>query len=149
MSNTTIHGGPAFPMASVTVLAEDMSHTSLTHHGMTLRDYFAAKAMQALVSNDALHELWNDWERGNEPGSEDSICHPYATLAYGIAGAMLERRNYEAQNTPAEKPNDQLLKALQKIAGGQEMNGEFTHLETVLRYQEIARAAIITAGEQP
>ena len=42
-----------------------------------------------------------------------------------------------------------LLEALQKISNGQEMTGDFTHAETVLRYQEIARAAIAKAtGEQ-
>ena len=42
-----------------------------------------------------------------------------------------------------------LLEALQKISNGQEMTGDFTHVETVLRYQEIARAAIAKAtGEQ-
>lgn len=35
-----------------------------------------------------------------------------------------------------------LLAALQRIAGGEVMSGEFTHAETVLAYQQIARAAI-------
>lgn len=38
-----------------------------------------------------------------------------------------------------------LLAALERIAIGQEMTGCFTHAETVLRYQEIARAAIAKA----
>ena len=76
MSNTTIHGGPAFPMASVTVLAEDMSHTSLTHPGMTLRDYFAAKAMQALIAY----------------ADNDYVMDKFAELAYMQADAMLKSR---------------------------------------------------------
>jgi len=40
MNNT---GGPAFPSA-------DFEHHEYT--GMTLRDYFAAKAMQAMLSDD-------------------------------------------------------------------------------------------------
>ncbi len=43
-----------------------------------------------------------------------------------------------------------LIEALQRIGAGQEMEGRFTHAETVLRYQEIARAVIAKAtGEQP
>ena len=43
-----------------------------------------------------------------------------------------------------------LLEALQRIADGQEMSGVFTFADVVLRYQEIARAAIAKAtGEQP
>lgn len=38
-----------------------------------------------------------------------------------------------------------LLKALQRIADGQEMSGVFTSADVVLRYQEIARAAIARA----
>lgn len=69
-------GGPAFPMASVTVLAEDMSHTSLTHNGMTLRDYFAAKAMQGLLIN----------------AYQDFVMGEFAETAYAMADAMLKAR---------------------------------------------------------
>lgn len=51
MSNTNT-GGPAFP-----------SHGSMgevTHEGMTLRDYFAAKAMQAEMAQ-GIHESDFDW----------------------------------------------------------------------------------------
>ena len=45
---------------------------------------------------------------------------------------------------------DELMAALQRIADGQEMSGVFTFADVVLRYQEIARAAIARAtGEQP
>ena len=44
---------------------------------------------------------------------------------------------------------DALLEALQRIADGQEMSGTYTFGDVVLRYQEIARAAIAKAtGEQ-
>ena len=88
MSNTTIHGGPAFPMASVTVLAEDMSHTSLTHPDMTLRDYFAAKAMQGMLA----HPQSGNW-------SNDQI----AKDSYEIADAMLKARAAIAKAT-GEQP---------------------------------------------
>lgn len=64
---TTNTGGPAFPGL----------HPSEECHyqdaGMTLRDYFAAKAMQALIDNDGLF-------------SEIPI------QAYAIADAMLKAR---------------------------------------------------------
>jgi hypothetical protein len=62
-------GGPAFPF----------NHFDLgaTEHGMTLRDYFAAKAMQGLVENA-------NW-RGMP---EDAL----AKAAYNMADAMLEVR---------------------------------------------------------
>ncbi len=44
MSNTNT-GGPAFPTTEVAMMR--------SLQGMTLRDYFAAKALQAIVSNDA------------------------------------------------------------------------------------------------
>ena len=45
---------------------------------------------------------------------------------------------------------DELMAALQRIADGQEMSGVFTFADVVLRYQEIARAAIARAtGELP
>jgi hypothetical protein len=68
MSNANT-GGPAFPA----------NHFDLgaTEHGMTLRDYFAAKAMQGLVENA-------NW-RGMP---EDAL----AKEAYKLADAMLKAR---------------------------------------------------------
>ncbi len=67
------NGGPAFPF---------VSNGGITDHqycdsGMQLRDYFAAKAMQATQSNPE----WNHW-------SSDQ----HAECAYGMADAMLEAR---------------------------------------------------------
>ena len=63
-------GGPAFP-AHHFDLAEG-------EHGMTLRDYFAAQAMQALLTQGHI-------ARPNVPG-----------IAYAVADAMLKER--EASN---------------------------------------------------
>jgi hypothetical protein len=61
MNNT---GGPAFPYEN-----------RYEHEGMTLRDYFAAKAMQGLISADQM------------------TPHDYvANDAYGYADAMLKAR---------------------------------------------------------
>ena len=67
MSNT---GGPAFPT--------EHTDTSGLYDGMTLRDYFAAKAMLGIL---------------NDPHRE--INHPYdavASYAYSLADAMLAAR---------------------------------------------------------
>ena len=61
-------GGSAFP------LVIDRGESIAWDKGMTLRDYFAAKAMQAIV-----HEAEQFWEGA-------------ATLAYQYADAMLKAR---------------------------------------------------------
>ena len=60
-------GGPAFPVG--------------TASGMSLRDYFAAKAMQEIISN-------NGDFLGANYGSPEIIAH----AAYHMADAMLEAR---------------------------------------------------------
>lgn len=69
MSNTNT-GGPAFPYEERN--GEGAPYKD--YFGMTLRDYFAAKAMQPMV---------NEY---------DDFSHT-ARLAYEIADAMLEERN--------------------------------------------------------
>lgn len=72
MSNTNT-GGPAFPHSS-----EDPDGQIRTHwHGMTLRDYFAAKAMQAYLPI-ALER--------NAPSAD------FSAAAYKMADAMLKAR---------------------------------------------------------
>ena len=70
-SNTS---GPAFPMSGF-----DMRHgqpvQAVYQHGMTLRDYFAAKAMQGLLASEVHAPL------------ED-----FAATAYKMADAMLKER---------------------------------------------------------
>lgn len=78
MSEQIKDGGPAFP-----------SHGSMgevTHEGMTLRDYFAAKVAPALYS-----ELCAGW-RANEFPVDDSWADGLALDAYRIADAMLAAR---------------------------------------------------------
>ena len=69
MSDTNT-GGPAFPSTS---------NGMLLSIGMTLRDYFAAKAMQAMLAH---------------PNSSDTAGpESYAAAAYKMADAMLKARN--------------------------------------------------------
>ena len=65
-------GGPAFP-----------TERNLTQ-GMTLRDYFAAKAMQALLS-------CAEW-RENLDGKEHTPSEFTAFSAYEMADAMMKAR---------------------------------------------------------
>ena len=60
-------GGPAFPVA----------FTTSPLHGMTLRDYFAAKALGGMLADPAVSSV---------------TTHRLATAAYDYADAMLEAR---------------------------------------------------------
>jgi hypothetical protein len=62
-------GGPAFPL---------MFTHATTQYGMTLRDYFAAKAMQGMFAS------------GNLPKSVQN--DELASVAYEFADAMLKAR---------------------------------------------------------
>ena len=70
MSNT---GGPAFPCDLTAYDSEVVKN----FQGMTLRDYFAAKAMAALVV------VYTD---------DKAIVDEYSQRAYAIADAMLKAR---------------------------------------------------------
>ena len=74
MSNTNTNAS-AFPLAT------DGGHFS---EGMTLRDYFAAKAMQGLMGRS-----WADAKTGKFPENLHAV---WATAAYQMADAMLKAR---------------------------------------------------------
>ncbi|KQP36108.1 hypothetical protein [Pseudorhodoferax sp. Leaf274] len=74
-------GGPAFPQAKVTVLAEDGTPNeaaAVTHDGMSLRDHFAGLALQGICAHDT---TWG-W------GSTELV----AQQAYELADQMLKAR---------------------------------------------------------
>lgn len=77
----SIKDKPAFP----TVLDDGCSWTQ----GMTLRDYFAAKAIQGMFANDTM------LARFTHDGAKDLIDPEVLAVsaAYSIADAMLEARN--------------------------------------------------------
>jgi len=66
-------GGPAFPQSSVEQLA-----SKFNVQGMTMRDYFAAKAMQGYLGSP-------EWLREVSPQGT-------AEAAYRVADAMLKAR---------------------------------------------------------
>ncbi|HCK6318367.1 TPA: hypothetical protein N0T55_001167 [Salmonella enterica] len=81
MSNKT--GGRAFPCDSI-VERNEVGHLhgfEVSSGGMTLRDYFAAKAMQAMISNPSIID--ND---------SDGAVNYAASAAYKFADAMLKAR---------------------------------------------------------
>lgn len=75
-------GGPAFPVNHNKTVDEFLAHS-----GMTLRDYFAAKALNGLLS-----QLNDDVGIGPAPDKQLS------RLAYWYADAMLAER--EKEHTP-------------------------------------------------
>lgn len=73
-------GGPAFPMPYTTEKSGPA--------GMTLRDYFAAKAMQALTQSEQFLREASEWRKIDGEDVEDAI----AGSAYDLADAMLKAR---------------------------------------------------------
>ena len=72
---TTNTGGPAFPAPAGRL-------TPITDQGMTLRDYFAGKAMQALITGpDVMDDHY-----------EEETNEHVAKRSYFIADAMLKAR---------------------------------------------------------
>ena len=69
-------GGPAFPSGLVENAADEVDSL---HKGMTLRDYFAAKAMQALII-------------ANGPAPTGGWPTYAERTAYTVADAMLKAR---------------------------------------------------------
>ena len=79
MSNTNT-GGPAFPQHGFDVIAERFT----SQGGMTLRDYFAAKAMQTYMADEKLIDMYCYLEK--------DVKKEVAVAAYMMADAMLKAR---------------------------------------------------------
>lgn len=78
------NGGPAFPNKTEATGWDGLRSTHFEHKGgMTLRDYFAAKAMIAIG------------EPASYVGAEETkrSYKAFASKAYKLADAMLEARN--------------------------------------------------------
>ena len=83
MNNKINDGGPAFPHLETTSRGEPYHD----HLGMTLRDYFAAKAMQAIISS-ALTEGTKTQYTISKPDFLECL----SLDAYAHADAMLKVR---------------------------------------------------------
>ena len=78
---STANNGPAFPLPMG-------SETVAGCEGMTLRDYFAAKSLQSLVSG-------RSWGHINA-ASDEELMDTWARSAYGLADAMLKAREVQS-----------------------------------------------------
>ena len=77
-------GGSAFPTEYF--YDDQTKHERMPTEGMTLRDYFAAKALNGMFANpDDSHE--------NYDLSYDDYVKEIARCAYTMADAMLQQRN--------------------------------------------------------
>ena len=83
MSQKKNTGGPAFPCSALVYNEDGKDPTTIIHDGMTLRDYFAAKAMHAIMAPNPV--------TGQYPQTiEFEAC---AIGAYQMADAMLKARD--------------------------------------------------------
>lgn len=82
MSKEIKTGGPAFPSGESYSLGGAVNRKGPLHEGITIRDYFAAKAMSGILAH-----LENHMERYLDLHDED-----IAKFAYRQADAMLEAR---------------------------------------------------------
>jgi len=75
-------GGPAFPREDYQANGHERGFEKLGQEGMTLRDYFAGKAMQSIYSR-----------AGGSPAIDAESCDYFAFHAYVMADAMLKVRS--------------------------------------------------------
>lgn len=98
MSEAKKDGGPAFPVSTASKGQDDCgpyghqdSNTTWQFPGLTVRDYFAAKALVGLIAEP-------QWREGGYSlvyvlGSQTKDdAENYATAAYKLADAMLKAR---------------------------------------------------------
>ena len=86
MSEKIETGGPAFPCHADIIPSKDRDYA-----GMALRDYFAAKAMQGIVSSIDGEDNYRRL-RGHAAAAELSVSEWIARDAYKQADAMLKAR---------------------------------------------------------
>ncbi|MGV6875872.1 hypothetical protein ACUSIJ_24705 [Pseudochelatococcus sp. B33] len=82
------NGGPAFPLVKQKIGYH--ADVVKADEGISVRDYFAAKALQALVTADAPSGF----------GTFEELLLHYATTSYQYADAMLkERTRHDREDT--------------------------------------------------
>lgn len=81
------NGGPAFPVQRDDHYPHD-SEAGRPKQGLSMRDYFAAKAMQSLVLRADDDEVWS----GDAATDPDGTQMDIAIRAYILADAMLKAR---------------------------------------------------------
>lgn len=90
MTTPKIENPPAFPTHSV---GKEPGHAAfqVSEGGLTMRDYFAAKAMQGIIASETQGEGLMLPRQGGEQNPSYYLRN--AQLAYEIADAMLRARN--------------------------------------------------------
>ena len=108
MNDTTNNGGPAFPGIRIEAGNNYNPPKQIHSSGMTLRDYFAAKAMplafdyvrrintdgyeDSVVGKSNSFNSTYDFTWHDESGSEQGDVYMVAEYAYQMADAMLKAR---------------------------------------------------------
>lgn len=82
-AGATDDGGPAFPIREW-----DGVHGEYKNEGLTMRDYFAAKAMQAMFAGQGARQVADRDQRYDETNWAQVV----ASNAYEMADAMLVER---------------------------------------------------------
>lgn len=90
--NTIKDGGPAFPCEW-----DYINSNRAMANGMTLRDYFAAKAMEARLAAGwtnpgPTNQAFKEWRKALPPEADDGYGDYIAGAAYDMADAMLKAR---------------------------------------------------------
>ncbi len=90
MNQIDEHGGPAFPSSAMLTGA-----VRVQYKGMTLRDYFAAQALPALINEPvpANASMLAYDLAGRATCKYDELADMYAQSAYKLADAMLRARD--------------------------------------------------------
>lgn len=137
-------GGPAFPCHPDVIPRNDRDYA-----GMTLRDYFAAKAMQGIVSSIDGEDNYRRL-RGHATDAGLSVSEWIARDSYKQADAMLKARNHSVGQSEndrrvaacldARKQRDKLRDALKSCIEYGAMTGDDWVTDK-------ARAALAATGE--
>lgn len=108
-------GGPAFPVSADVAGMERLKGSAM---GMSLRDYFAAKAMAALIA-EPVSEGWPSsawhWTRQLEMHTQMSGPDIVAHAAYMMADAMLRARESAPAADLVREAAPDLLAALKSM----------------------------------
>lgn len=86
MMNEEKNDGPAFPVQYET---GGRDNSQITYFGISVRDYFAAKAMATLIDQD--DDDLREWVTDPEEGMPS--IKALAVASYEIADAMIAERN--------------------------------------------------------
>jgi len=91
--STKNDGGPAYPIMDTWHKEKDGSYSAGHSEGMTLRDYFAAKAMERFMDEWIEGVRAGKYNQALEGDLDDDSCHHIiAHDAYAMADAMLKAR---------------------------------------------------------